>query len=151
MFYEWSEVGVRLLAFLGAMLIAMVLGNLVSEHFVLFFMEILETPFSMIQWGKKVFDPLLILYVCPLTNKWSVYNFNGRFIWTVRDRITNKKIQKNTCQKCYTFICILTREISIWPLCKTWLSRAQLWCTCTDLAFWMEAVWTGSGSGGWCT
>ncbi len=30
--------------------------------------------------GKK----LLILYVCPLTKKWSVYNFNGRFIWTVR-------------------------------------------------------------------
>ncbi len=32
--------------------------------------------------------PLLILYVCPLTKKWSVYNFNGRFIWIVRDRIT---------------------------------------------------------------
>ncbi len=24
--------------------------------------------------GKKIFDPLLILYVCPLTKKWSVYN-----------------------------------------------------------------------------
>ena len=44
--------------------------------------------------GKKVFDPLLILYVCPLTKKLSVFNFNGRFIWTVRDRITTKKIQK---------------------------------------------------------
>uniref|UniRef100_A0A674D3M1 Estrogen receptor 2b n=1 Tax=Salmo trutta TaxID=8032 RepID=A0A674D3M1_SALTR len=30
--------------------------------------------------GEKVFDPLLILYICPLTNKGSVYNFNGRFI-----------------------------------------------------------------------
>ncbi len=38
-------------------------------------------------WGG-LFDPLLILYVCPLTKKWSVYNFNSRFIWTVRDRIT---------------------------------------------------------------
>ena len=47
-----------------------------------------------VQWGKKVFDPLLILYVCPLTKKWSVYNFNGRFIWTVRDRITTKKSRK---------------------------------------------------------
>ncbi len=24
--------------------------------------------------GEKIFDPLLILYVCPLTKKWSVYN-----------------------------------------------------------------------------
>ena len=30
------------------------------------------------------------------------------------------------------------------------VSRLQLWCTCTDLAFWMVAVWTGSGSGGCC-
>ena len=30
------------------------------------------------------------------------------------------------------------------------VSRSQLWCTCTDLAFWMIAGWTGSGSGGWC-
>ncbi len=22
-----------------------------------------------VQWGKKIFDPLLILYVCPLTKK----------------------------------------------------------------------------------
>ncbi len=44
---------------------------------------------------KKIFDPLLILYVCPLTKKWSVYNFNGRFIWTVRDRITTKKPEKH--------------------------------------------------------
>ncbi len=27
-----------------------------------------------IQWGKNIFDPLLILYVCPLTKKWSVCN-----------------------------------------------------------------------------
>ncbi len=40
---------------------------------------------------NNLFDPLLILYVCPLTKKWSVYNFNGRFILTVRDRI--KKIK----------------------------------------------------------
>ncbi len=44
-----------------------------------------------LQWGKKLFDPLLILYVCRLTKKWSVYNFNGSFIWTVRDRITTTK------------------------------------------------------------
>ncbi len=40
-----------------------------------------------IQWGKNIFDPLLILYVCPLTKKWSVCNFNGRFILKVTDRI----------------------------------------------------------------
>ncbi len=40
-------------------------------------------------WGELgvggVFDPLLILYVCWLTKKCSVYNFNGRFIWTVSE------------------------------------------------------------------
>ena len=30
------------------------------------------------------------------------------------------------------------------------VSRSQLWCTCTDLTFWMVAGWTGSGSGGCC-
>ncbi len=64
--------------------------------------------------GEKLFDPLLILYVCPLTKKWSVYNFNGRFIWTVRDRIATKKIQKNAFQKRYKLICILMSQISIW-------------------------------------
>ncbi len=46
--------------------------------------------------GMFFFDPLLILYVCPLTKKLSVYNFNGRFIWTVRDRITTTKIQNSS-------------------------------------------------------
>ncbi len=41
---------------------------------------------------KCSFHSLLILYVCPLTNTWSVCNFNGRFIWTQRDRITIKKM-----------------------------------------------------------
>ncbi len=41
-----------------------------------------------IQWGKNIFDPLLILYVCPLTKKLSVCNFNGRFILKETDRIT---------------------------------------------------------------
>ncbi len=49
--------------------------------------------------GKKKCDPLLILSVCPLTKKWSVNNFNGRFIWTLKD----KKIQKKAFQKSYTF------------------------------------------------
>ncbi len=74
---------------------------------------------------KKIFDPLLILYVCPLTKKWSVYNFNGRFIWTVRDRITKKtknKKQKYAFKKSYKLVSILMSEISIWPLCKTWHS-----------------------------
>ncbi len=43
-------------------------------------------------------DPLLILYVFLLTTKWSVYNLNGRFIWTVKDRITTK-IQKYAFKK----------------------------------------------------
>ncbi len=71
--------------------------------------------------GEKLFDPLLILYVCPLTKKWSDYNFNGRFIWTVGDRITTKKIQKTAFQKSYKLICIIMSQISIWPLLKTWL------------------------------
>ncbi len=68
-----------------------------------------------LQWGKKLFDPLLILYFCPLTKKWSVYNFNGRFIWTVRDRITTK----NAFQKSYKLICILMNQISIWSPIKS--------------------------------
>ncbi len=49
--------------------------------------------------GEFFFDPLLILYVCPLKKKWSVYNFNGRFISTVRDRITTKKTEKRISKK----------------------------------------------------
>ncbi len=47
-----------------------------------------------IQWGKQIIDPLLILDVCPLSNKWSVYIFNGSFILTVSDRITTKNPEK---------------------------------------------------------
>ncbi len=73
--------------------------------------------------GKKIFDPLLILFVCPLTKKWSVISFNGRFIWTVRDRKQHtKKSRKTHLKKSYELICILMSEISIWPLHKTWLS-----------------------------
>ncbi len=81
----------------------------------------LEDVHNLQLWKKK-WDPLLILYVCPLTKKWSVYNCNGRFVLTVRDRITTKKIQKNAFQKSYKLICILMSQISIWPLRKTWLS-----------------------------
>ncbi len=57
------------------------------------------------------YDSLLILYVCPLTKKWSVYNFNGRFIWTERDRITRTK---NPFKKMYKLICVFMSQISIW-------------------------------------
>jgi len=67
-----------------------------------------------IQWGKKIYDPLLILYICPLTKKWSVYHFNGRFIWRVRGEIRTKKIQKHAFQKSYKLIFILMSQISIW-------------------------------------
>ncbi len=40
--------------------------------------------------GKNIWSPADFV---RLTKKWSVYNFNGRFIWTVRDRITTTKIQ----------------------------------------------------------
>ncbi len=59
--------------------------------------------------GKKWFDPLLILYVCPLTKKWSVYNFNGRFISERQNN--NKNIQKNKFQKSYKLICILMSQV----------------------------------------
>ncbi len=52
-----------------------------------------------VHWGKTLFDPLLIFYVCPLTKKLSFYNFNGRFIWTVRDRITTQKSRKTHFKK----------------------------------------------------
>ncbi len=44
-----------------------------------------------IPWGKKYLIWKLILYICPLTKKLSVYHFNGRFLWTVREK--NNKIQ----------------------------------------------------------
>ncbi len=69
------------------------------------------TPYTV---GTKWFDPLLILYICTLTKKWSVYNFNGRFIWTVRDQNNNTNIQINAFQKSYKLICILISQISIW-------------------------------------
>ncbi len=43
----------------------------------------LDVGFCQPMMQVSTFDPLLILYVCPLTKKVSVYNFNGRFIWTV--------------------------------------------------------------------
>ncbi len=55
------------------------------------------TPADGCDWysgGGKLFDPLLILYVCSLTKKLSVYNFNGRFIWTVRNRIITTNPEK---------------------------------------------------------
>ncbi len=67
-----------------------------------------------VQLFTQIFDPLLILYVCPLTKNLSVYNFGGRFILTVRDRITTKKIQKSAFQKSYKWIFFLMSEISSW-------------------------------------
>ncbi len=74
-----------------------------------------------IQWGKKLFDPLLILYVCPLTKKSSVYNFNGRFIWTLRE-----KIQKNAFQESYKLVCILMSQICIWSP----INQQDFWLPC---------------------
>ncbi len=79
-----------------------------------FFLKTVKILYGYLQWGKKIFDPLLILYVCPLTKKLSVYNFNGRFIWTVRDRITTKKSRKTHFKKSYKLICFLMSQISIW-------------------------------------
>ncbi len=55
----------------------------------------------------------MILYVFPLTKKRPVYNFNGRFIWTVRDRITTKNPEK-CIKKRYNLNCIVMSEIIIW-------------------------------------
>jgi hypothetical protein len=92
-----------------------------------------------LQWGKKVFDPLLILYVCPLTQKWSVYNFNGRFIWTVRDRITTTNIHNNPCQKCYTLICIWTHLLSFQTASGTKVSSRDP----TRFAWWSQNTMSG--------
>ncbi len=51
-------------------------------------------PFCLQKYEKYTYLSLLILYVCPLTKKRSVYHFNGRFIWAVRDIITTTKIRK---------------------------------------------------------
>ncbi len=64
--------------------------------------------------GENVFDPLLILNICPLTKKLSVYNFNGMFILTVRDRITTTQSRKMHFKKSYKLIFILMSEISVW-------------------------------------
>ncbi len=84
----WTKVGYRF--------------NLIdSDSF--WFPVIEQTSTVFIEWGKILFDPLLILYVCPPTKKLSVYHFNGWFIWTVRDRITTnyysiiKKIWFKSC------------------------------------------------------
>ncbi len=60
---------------------------------------LLDTSSPLDTLLDQLFDPLLILYVCPLTKKWSVYNFNGRYSWTVRDRITKKKSRKTHLKK----------------------------------------------------
>ncbi len=59
--------------------------------------------------------------ICPLTKKWAVYNFNGRFIWIVRDEY-QQKFRKIAFKKSYKLICILMSQISIWSLRKTGLS-----------------------------
>ncbi len=64
--------------------------------------------FTVVYSGGEKIDPLLILYILHYT---IVYNFNGRFIWNVRDRITKTKI---TFKKRYKLICILMSQISIW-------------------------------------
>ncbi len=65
-----------------------------APHSIYSFVSLIYNNCSLIYSGIQIFDPLLILYVCLLTNKWSVYSFNGRFIWTVRE-----KIQKNSTKK----------------------------------------------------
>ncbi len=65
-----------------------------APHSIYSFVSLIYNNCSLIYSGIKIFDPPLILYVCLLTNKWSVYSFNGRFIWTMRDRITTKKSRK---------------------------------------------------------
>ncbi len=85
-------------------------------------LNILENKYCIYTVGGGIFNPLLILYVCPLTKKWSVYNINGRFILTLKDRITTKKSRKTHLKKSYKLICILMSQTSIWPLHKTWLS-----------------------------
>ncbi len=65
-----------------------------APHSIYSFLSLIYNNCSLIYSGIKIFDPPLILYVCLLTNKWSVYSFNGRFIWTVRE-----KIQKNSPKK----------------------------------------------------
>ncbi len=62
-----------------------------------------------------VFDPLLILNICPMAKQWPVYNFNVSFILTVRDRKTKQKLlTEKRFKKSYKLICILMSQISIW-------------------------------------
>ncbi len=69
----------------------------VSKRYRLYYILII---YMYVQWGKNYLIPCWFLYTCPLTKKWSVYNFNGRFIWTVTDRTTTtKNIQKNAFLK----------------------------------------------------
>ncbi len=74
-------------------------NKLKSYHFITQYLLKISSEYTTF-WDKHIaqiqlFDPLLILYVCPLTKKWSVYNFNGRFIWTVRGRKTHFKVFRN--------------------------------------------------------
>ncbi len=85
--------------------------------------------------GKKIFDPLLILYF--LTQKLSVYNFNGRFILTLGD---SEKILKNAFLQSFKLICILMSRISIWPLRKPWLGT-----------WWQNPCWQSKRSDDSCS
>ncbi len=52
---------------------------------------------------EKKHDPLLILYVSPLANKWSVYNFNGIGCLNTerQNNNNNNKIEKCFSKKLY--------------------------------------------------
>ncbi len=47
-----------------------------------------------VQWGKFFYLIPCWFVRLPTDKEWSVYNFNGRFILTVRDRITTTKSRK---------------------------------------------------------
>ena len=88
----------------------------------------------LLQWGN--FSLLISCWLCMFAhwqrNDQSII-FYGRFILTLRDRITKKSIKAP--QHFYKLICILMSEISNWPLCKTWLN-----------AWWQNPCWQSQRS-----
>ena len=92
-------------------------GNIIS-YFIIFIVlwHISSGIYAYIQYWylqltihiHNFFDPLLILWVCPLPKNGTVYNFNHRYMLTLRDRISQKIQNNNIVQILYIYYHIFT-------------------------------------------
>ncbi len=79
-----------------------------------------DFPFIYSEGKKIIGSPADFLHLPSDKKNPSVYNCNGRFILTVRDRI------QINYKKLFQLICILMSEISIWSLSINKISGSQV-------------------------